>query len=269
MERALSRGAVVHCRTGLLVRSSGIELQELASHRSVLIPDLAEESFQLNVGLRSGAAFVEVVAGDQRHVVLQTLGVRLAVVERDHPAVNGWTEEGRPSLDCFVVGVVAHLQLVPGKGAQFLERSVRRAPRRTWRRRLRRPSKASTTPPVRQCQDRWGTACRSPRWRDDTSPSRAESPTWSITEPEPARLARDGHAVGVAAESGDVLLHPLQAGDLIQQSPVARCVMAGLLAQFRRGQITENTKPVIHGHHDKALARQTLAVVKRLPNRRP
>ena len=75
------------------------------------------------------------------------------------------------------------------------------------------------------------------------------------------RLPIHRHVPGVAAESGDVGLDPLQGGDLVQQSVVARHLVRRLRGQFRMGKPSEHAEPI--GDHDDhhSLAGQAGAVV--------
>ena len=76
------------------------------------------------------------------------------------------------------------------------------------------------------------------------------------------RFAEDRDAVGIAAERGNVVLHPLQARDLIQQP-----VVAGMPALFARqlgmSQEAESAQPVGDAHQNHALLREILSVVQR------
>ena len=72
-----------------------------------------------------------------------------------------------------------------------------------------------------------------------------------------SRLAKDGDVAGIATEGGDVLLHPLQGGDLVEQAAVGVSV----------AQIEEalGADPVVDGHADDAVAGEATAVI---PGRR-
>ena len=78
------------------------------------------------------------------------------------------------------------------------------------------------------------------------------------------RLAEDGDILRVAAECGDVLTHPLDAGVLVQESEVRiRGVVLTrlrLFAQPLMGQETEYVEPVGHRNHHHAATRERGAV---------
>ncbi len=69
------------------------------------------------------------------------------------------------------------------------------------------------------------------------------------------RLAEDRHPVRVAAEGPDVVAHPLQRGDLVEQAPVG-----GGAVDLRE---TLYAQPVVERHHDDAAGGQPAAVVLR------
>ena len=77
------------------------------------------------------------------------------------------------------------------------------------------------------------------------------------------RLPGDRHAGRVAAERRDVVVHPSQRGNLIEQPVVARRVVARLLVEIRVREKPEHADPVIEGDDDQALRGQSLAVVGR------
>ena len=65
-------------------------------------------------------------------------------------------------------------------------------------------------------------------------------------------FAEDGDAVRVAAEGADVLRHPFQRGDLIEQTAVGGSAVDG-------GE-TLDAQTIIERHHDGATGRQPAAV---------
>src|SRR6266700_3434340 len=69
-------------------------------------------------------------------------------------------------------------------------------------------------------------------------------------------LAEDGHIPGISSKSCDVVVYPLQRGKLIEQSIIARGVMAGLLRQFGMDEESEDAEPIVHGNDDHALLRE-------------
>src|SRR5204863_8898998 len=76
-----------------------------------------------------------------------------------------------------------------------------------------------------------------------------------------SRLTGDGHSAGIAAETGDVLLHPTQRGVLIEKSIIARRFVRRLPSQLRQREEAEYAQPVVDGDDDDALAGHALAVV--------
>ena len=60
-------------------------------------------------------------------------------------------------------------------------------------------------------------------------------------------LAKNGDAVGIAAERCDVALHPLKSGDLIEQAIVARVAIV-LSAEFRMRKESERSHAVGHAY---------------------
>jgi hypothetical protein len=81
------------------------------------------------------------------------------------------------------------------------------------------------------------------------------------------RLPGHGHPRGVAAETADVLAHPLERGDLIEQSPVSRG-RTGAEGQIRMRKPAETPEPVVErDHHRIGGARQRAAVVQARPPR--
>src|SRR5690606_18165041 len=73
--------------------------------------------------------------------------------------------------------------------------------------------------------------------------------------------ARDRHAFRVAAESGDVPLHPLERRVLVEQRVVAGRLVRALLGQLRMREQTEDAEPIVQGHRDDALLRHAGAVI--------
>jgi hypothetical protein len=71
-----------------------------------------------------------------------------------------------------------------------------------------------------------------------------------------ARLARDGDARGIAAKRRDILLHPAQRGNQVQQSVGAARVMGRFGGQFGMAEACEQAEPVVGGHDDEALFRK-------------
>ena len=66
-------------------------------------------------------------------------------------------------------------------------------------------------------------------------------------------LAEDGDVVRIASERGDVLLHPLEGGDLVHVGVVALELFRMLAAQRGEGEETEAPETVVEGDQDDAL----------------
>ena len=64
-----------------------------------------------------------------------------------------------------------------------------------------------------------------------------------------SRLTEDGDEIGVAAEAGDIVSHPLERGDDVEQAHAAREREVGShrIAEIR---VTEHIEPMIDGHDD-------------------
>ena len=77
------------------------------------------------------------------------------------------------------------------------------------------------------------------------------------------RLPEDRHPVGIAAEGRDVPLHPLQAGDEVQEAVVAGSLVRRLRGQLGMREEAERPHAVVDAHEHDPLAREVLAVVDR------
>ena len=83
------------------------------------------------------------------------------------------------------------------------------------------------------------------------------------TETPPAENPKMVTLSGIAAEGGDVPLHPLQRGDLVHVGVVAFELVRALAAQRGEGEEAEAPQAVVDGDKDDALlgergARRTL-----------
>ena len=78
------------------------------------------------------------------------------------------------------------------------------------------------------------------------------------------RLPEHGHVAGVAAELGDVVLHPAQHGDLVAQSEVALDrALRGRVP--REVEVAERPQPVVEAHVDGAVRQhEALALAREL-----
>lgn len=77
-----------------------------------------------------------------------------------------------------------------------------------------------------------------------------------------SRLAEDGHVVRVAAEYRDVLLHPSQRGDLVEQAKVHRAVWPFSFQRWMREE-AELAEAIVEAHDHRAFLRQRHAAVGR------
>src|SRR5690348_13491234 len=75
------------------------------------------------------------------------------------------------------------------------------------------------------------------------------------------RFARDGDALRVAAERRDILLYPAERCHLVEETVVARCVMARFLRQIRMREETEDAQAIVDGNRHDAFATRALAIV--------
>ena len=65
----------------------------------------------------------------------------------------------------------------------------------------------------------------------------------------------------IAAKRGDVALDPFQAGDLVHQPVIARCVMPRSRRQFGMRQVAEDVHPVGDAHEDHPLLGQRFPAI--------
>ena len=78
--------------------------------------------------------------------------------------------------------------------------------------------------------------------------------------PRSSGLAEDRHVPWVAAECRDVVVHPLERGDVVEDAVVARRPVCRLGGQRRVGEEPERAQPVVGCDHDHALARHRGAI---------
>ena len=78
--------------------------------------------------------------------------------------------------------------------------------------------------------------------------------------PGTGRLAEDGDVAGVAPERRDVVAHPLEGRDVVEDAVVARRLLGRLGGQGGMGEEAEGPQAVVGGHHDHALLRHRAAV---------
>src|SRR6185437_658739 len=77
------------------------------------------------------------------------------------------------------------------------------------------------------------------------------------------RLARDRHCMGVAAEGGDIALHPFKRGNLVHISVIAQQAALALLRQRRKTKESEPPQPIVETDEDHSLARKLCSVKAR------
>ena len=76
-----------------------------------------------------------------------------------------------------------------------------------------------------------------------------------IYAPRSGGLAEDSHSLRIAAESSDILCHPMQRRDLIEQRIVPGRIVVRFPGQLRVRQKSEYAQPVVDRDHDRALLR--------------
>jgi hypothetical protein len=86
----------------------------------------------------------------------------------------------------------------------------------------------------------------------------------SLNDGQCGRLPENRDVVGIAAERGDVALHALQSGDLIEQAVIARSVLRRFRRQLRVRQKAEDPDAVVDGNDNGATRRQPRAVEGRI-----
>ncbi len=72
-----------------------------------------------------------------------------------------------------------------------------------------------------------------------------------------SRLAKDGDIARITTEGGDVLLHPLEDSDLVEQAAVG--------VSLAQREEALGPDPIVDGHADDAISGETTAVI---PGRR-
>ena len=84
-----------------------------------------------------------------------------------------------------------------------------------------------------------------------------------LTAMPPADSPKIVTLLGIAAEGRDVPLHPLQAGDQVQEAVVAGSLVRRFRAQLRMREEAERPHAVVDADEHDTLAREVLAVVDR------
>jgi len=77
-------------------------------------------------------------------------------------------------------------------------------------------------------------------------------------------LASDGNIGGITAERGDVVLHPRQRANLVEQTVIARDALKGLPAELRMREPAQHAEAVVDRHDHHAARGEALAVVHRV-----
>ena len=80
---------------------------------------------------------------------------------------------------------------------------------------------------------------------------------------EPADSPAIVTLLGIAAEHGDVALHPLQRRDKVEESIGAGRMMLGFGGEFGMRKEAQRVEPMVHRDDDNAARRKTRAVVAR------
>ena len=78
----------------------------------------------------------------------------------------------------------------------------------------------------------------------------------------PGGFAHHGHIVGVASKRGDVVLHPAQGGDLVEQAVVAGDTVSGFGAQFLVREPAERAQSIVGGDEHDPTPREICPVVQ-------
>ena len=92
---------------------------------------------------------------------------------------------------------------------------------------------------------------------------RAAGEATSILHAERARgFAENGDVGWIAAERGDVVAHPAQRRDLVEQAVVAGDSCRGFLAEFGMGEIAEHAEPVVYRNQDDAAPGEGAPIVR-------
>ena len=207
--------------------------REDAQRRLRLLPgDLAELSGQAG----EQPVFVTVVTDDQLDIPAGALGQGLPRRDRQDVAIDDRGERDGPVGDLTPAsGRLAHL------GADRIAGGGQRGRVDPWTGLPtvgRSPSSAAQADgdvggelgARRTCP---GTLWATARRKSPAAPGMASS---AATEPPPADSPKTVTRSGVAAEGGDVVAHPLQRGDLVEQAPVGgRPLDAGQTPPCRRG----------------------------------
>ena len=76
-------------------------------------------------------------------------------------------------------------------------------------------------------------------------------------------LAGDGHARRISTETADVVLDPMQCGNLVHETVIARGVVFGFGGQFGMGKESEGAHAVVERDDDHAGAGKGLSIVDR------
>lgn len=74
------------------------------------------------------------------------------------------------------------------------------------------------------------------------------------------RLAEDGDIRGIAAECRNVLVHPLERGDLVRQAVIAGGMMRRLAGEFGMSEEAEDRHAIVNGHQYDSAAREAFAI---------
>ena len=78
----------------------------------------------------------------------------------------------------------------------------------------------------------------------------------------PGRFAKQGNVGGVAAKGVNIILHPLQRGDLVKEGEIID-PFAVFPFQRRMGEEPQMPQPIVDGHHHHVAGRQRFAIVRR------
>ncbi len=234
--------AVGLCSPGLTVGLRGIELQEGTGLGPK--PGLRHslQRVESHGGRREHGALIGIRPDENGHVVLLALGIDRIDIFRQAPAV--YNRSGIASVRADESGPHVGLDSFGGLGAQLGKRAEFRSCLFRLSQALHGFELASAfaNHPVEQS-------------------AREGASRQQVGAPGAGRLAEDGDRLRIAAESRDILLHPLQGGDLIEQAEIGGSGVIGFPGQFRMREETEHAQAIVDGHHDDTLPGQLFAIV--------
>ena len=238
---------------GLLVIRGGIEFQHAVGERAVFSADIGLIFSQFR---RTGEhrAFVGIRADEHVHVVVVARLVHLILVVREDVTIDS-----RPEAANADGGLVPY-PLLPGHLAEFRQGGSADALHELQAELFRALDVADTVVVHADRIDRAeGAAALGNRATEEALGERrgAKHRHGDGT----GALAHDGHLGGIAAESRDILLDPLETFDHVQKAVVAGNPPLVLGGKFRQGQEAQGAGPVFKTDKHDALLGELAAVL--------